>query len=462
MGSRQQRWPERLESTSNEMTEKEYLVVGSGISGLSAAILLARKGCAVRVWDESDEVGGLLAPVAFRGIPCDRGSHRVHPESHPLLQELTVSSDWTEQSRQGLLRIGGRNIPYPITARKFLRGLGVRTSMSMAWGFMTRPNRIIQFRQWEKERSEAMVEDIGFQEFVEQRVGLSAYEKFYKPYVQKVWGLDPSQISKTVAKQRVSTSNPLSTLKKSLTGTNKVEKKFLYPKDGLGSMIQQMRNEALELGVQFDWSTKFEAQNDSSKYEAVLYSGHLEDIVPDFDLGHRGIYLLHIAYKKGIVPQNDTWYVPETKYWFGRVSQPSRFSKSLESQECEILCVEIPEGTWGQSKDFISVIDTITEQLLDVGILTEYSEPLEVKQTWIPKVYPMYTRGWVNLWKDALKKTAELGSIYPIGRQGLFLHCNMDHCVHIASEAIQHVLQNGTPKEWSEKCLEFVDVRVRD
>ena len=99
---------------------------------------------------------------------------------------------------------------------------------------------------------------------------------------------------------------------------------------------------------------------------------------------------------------------------------------------------------------------------MEIGILTEYSEPLEVKQTWIPKVYPMYTRGWVNLWKDALKKTAELGSIYPIGRQGLFLHCNMDHCVHISSEAVRHVLQNGTPKEWSEKCLEFVDVRVRD
>jgi UDP-galactopyranose mutase len=438
------------------------LVVGSGISGLSAAVLLSRAGHSVHLWEQGQQSGGMLAPVVFEGVACDRGSHRVHPESHPLLRELTGAEEWLRRPRCGKLVLGGKAIAYPPRPVPFLRGLGVRTSLSMAWGFARRPGALRSFREWEADRSSVPVTDEGFEAFVVQRVGMSAYTKFYRPYVEKVWGMNPSEISRTVAKQRVSTSAPLKTFRRALTRSAAVDRTFLYPRHGMVALVERLRGMALELGVQFQSGRRFDAETDAGDYSSVLFSGHLDHLVPDAGLGHRGLYILHLAYPKGLVPDTDTWYTPELKFWFGRVSQPSKFSPSQQAGEQDILCVEIPEGRWGSKKDFLAELDTLTGQLWRAGILSEPVAPLASQQTWVPRVYPLYRRGWYNRWRVALERVAARGRVFPIGRQGLFLHCNMDHCVHISSEAVEHVLSGGSAAGWGRRCEQFLDLRVRD
>ena len=437
-------------------------MIGSGISGLSAAVLLARDGHSVHLWEQGAQDGGLLAPISFQGLGCDRGSHRVHPESHPLLRELTQAEGWLRQPRLGQLVLGGRSISYPPSPVAFLRSLGPKTSVSMALGFATRPRSLRSFRTWERDRSSVPVADEGFEEFVIQRVGRSAYQKFYKPYVEKVWGLDPSEISRTVAKQRVSTSAPLQTFRRALTSSAETDRSFLYPTNGMASLILHLRRQAEELGVEIYGGRRFDADTDRSPFGSIFFSGHLDHLVPDSGLEHRGLYILHLAYPSGLVPGHDTWYTPELKYWFGRVSQPQRFSPALKSEGRDVLCVEIPEGRWGKGRDFISELDTITKQLCDAGILQREVRPIASQQTWIDRVYPIYRRGWYERWRVALDQVAEQGPVFPIGRQGLFLHCNMDHCVHISSEAVQHVSSGGDAKGWVERCVDFLDLRVRD
>ena len=74
----------------------------------------------------------------------------------------------------------------------------------------------------------------------------------------------------------------------------------------------------------------------------------------------------------------------------------------------------------------------------------------------------MYRRGWLSRWRAALESVVAMGNLFPIGRQGLFLHCNMDHCVHISDEAVRHVTAGGDARGWAEKCQNFLDLRVRD
>ena len=441
---------------------RPHLVVGSGISGLSAAVFLARSNRKVHLWEKDQNFGGMLSPISFQGILCDRGSHRVHPESHPLLRELTKEESWISQPRNGILILGGKHISYPPKPRDFLRGLGMKTSLSMAWGFLTRPNRFRSFQSWENDRSRIPHHDAGFESFVVNRVGWSAYNEFYRPYVEKVWGLDPTEISQTVAKQRVSTSNPLSTLRKSLRKSDSNVRTFLYPKKGLGSLIENLRQLAISSGVEIHSDQQFDALTNVDSYESVLYSGHLDNIAPGFALEHRGLYILHLAFPKGTVGSHDTWYTPERAYWFGRVSQPSRFSDELASHSHDILCVEIPEGQWGTNQDFTHSLPMIAQQLFDAGILNSHVLPDEATQTWIPKVYPMYRRGWYQRWKQALEKVASMKSVFPIGRQGLFLHCNMDHCVHISWEAVQNAITEEDSSSWITRCSDFLDLRVRD
>ena len=87
---------------------------------------------------------------------------------------------------------------------------------------------------------------------------------------------------------------------------------------------------------------------------------------------------------------------------------------------------------------------------------------VDAKQTFVPHVYPMYVRGWLGRWRSALEAVVARGPILPIGRQGLFLHCNMDHCVYIADEAVRHLTAGGTAAAWVDRCTDFLDLRVRD
>ena len=440
---------------------EKYLVVGAGISGLSAAVFLAQAGKSVELWEQKTESGGLLAPIRFQGVPCDRGSHRVHPESHPLLRELTDAENWLRQPRNGMLLLGGRQVPYPPSPISFLRGIGIYAAAHMGVGFLTRPARRRSFRNWEEQRGQVSSLDIGFEEFVIARVGRPAYERFYRPYVEKVWGIDPRNISQSVAKQRVSTANPLQTFRRALRGSKNQDQSFLYPKNGLAAMLAALREKACSLGVTIKEGAAFNRTEDHSQYNRIFYSGHLGDLVPDSQLSHRGLYIIHLAFPKGYVADNDTWYAPEKRFWFGRVSQPEKFSPVLKFANHDILCVEIPEGRWGAEHNFLEAVTELTEQLHQAGIIQAPVSASFKEQTWLPRVYPMYQKGWFKEWQKTMDQLCKK-QLIPVGRQGLFLHCNMDHCVHISWEAVQHHLNGKSPAEWGQRCSEFLDLRVRD
>jgi hypothetical protein len=87
---------------------------------------------------------------------------------------------------------------------------------------------------------------------------------------------------------------------------------------------------------------------------------------------------------------------------------------------------------------------------------------LESRQTFLPRVYPRYFRNWYDEWEETLETVREMGQIVPVGRQGLFLHCNMDHCVSIAADAVDHLAAGRSAETWIDRCPDYLDLRVRD
>lgn len=425
-------------------------VVGAGVAGLSAALLLARAGRAVTVREASHEPGGLLAGVEFEGLRYDRGSHRVHVDAHPLLRALTARARWVERPRRGLLVLRGRHLEYPPHPLRFLRALGAQGTAEMALGLARRPQRIGRLLRWERDRRAELDDDEGFEAFVRARVGDAAYEAFYRPYVEKVWGLDAADVSRTVAKQRLSTQAPWRLLVPR-------GRSFVYPTGAMASLVDLLRDDVLRAGAEITYGER------APPGEGItLYSGDLAALAPSAGLSHRGLYLLHLRVPSDAVEAVDTWYTPEARYWFGRVSQPALFSTEMARRDGVVLAVEVPEGRWGPGQDFSCRASELVAQLVDAGILGRRVDPLALKQTFVPGVYPLYRRGWVRSWREAMEAVRRRGDVLPIGRQGLFLHCNMDHAVAIAADAVEHLLRGGDASRWVTDCRRYLDLRVRD
>lgn len=448
----------------------DVLVVGAGISGLYAALLLARRGQRVRVIERAARAGGLAGFEPFRGVPCDLGSHRLHPTAlgDPLFREIDAHEPFLRRPRRGVLLFGDRRIPYPPTAIDMLRALGLRASAALAVGLVTSPGQRRAFAGWDRDRARDE-EDVGFDRFVKERVGEPAYEAFYRPYAEKVWGLPAGELSQSVAKKRVSTTEPWR-LVESLAGRalravlrdrDDALGFFVYPPRGASAIIDYLERELAERGVKVERGVGWDVS--APRAGTTLFAGDLRDLVTT-TLEHRGLYLVYLALPIDRVGEAETYYSPDRRFWFGRVSEPQNYAPSLRRAGETILTVEIPEGRWGREEDFASGarLDALIDQLARAGITPRGLRPIEARQRFVPGVYPLYRRGWRAEWRAAMDRVAGLGGVFPFGRQALFLHVNLDHCARIAEEVVEHVVGGRGASEWLAHAEGYLELRVRD
>lgn len=445
------------------LARRRAVVGGAGVAGLSAAVLLARRGWEVEVWEVAGAPGGLLRPRTFRGVPCDLGSHRLHPDAlgDPLLRELCARVGLLRRPRRGRIVLGDQRIPYPLTPLGLARGLGLRRAASLAGGWLARPGAL---SAWERDRADLSgLGDVGFESFVTSRVGHAAYDGFYRPYAEKVWGLAPDRLSQTVAKARLSSSRPLGQLGRALLAPMRAAETYLYPAGGMGALIQGLLDMAQEAGVAVRLNRSLEPSVVDA--DAVLPTGPLRDLAPGVELPHRGLYLLYLALPVARVSDVETYYAPERRFLFGRVSEVRNYSAALGRAGEAVMCIEVPEGAHGPGLDLEGRADAVCEQLREAGVLrgaAAVARPLEARQHWLPDVYPLYERGWQPRWRAALEAATADPRVTPLGRQGLFLHTNVDHSVRMARMAVEHVVSGGVPSAWVARAGELAALRVRD
>ena len=450
------------------LDRSKVLVVGAGVSGLSAAVLAAERGASVELVEGEQAIGGLLQGHRFRDVDCDLGSHRLHRAAleHPVVARLVGRIDLRRRPRRGVLLLGGLRIPYPPSWLDLARGLSA-SGPRFAASFVLRRERLIG---WERARLDDLDEDLGFSRFVRARVGDAAFEAFYRPYVEKVWGLDADQVSQTVAKARVSTTAPLSLIASGLGrrlarafGREHRPGEFLYPRLGMSTLVEDLRARAEALGVVIRRGVRFDPRA-PRQADVVLHSGKLADLTPRA-LGHRGVYLVYLALPLARVDRFETYYTPEARFWFGRVSELANYAPALSRPGETILCVEIPEGRWGEGRRFDRApeLRELLGQLRRAEILPPNVEPLEVSQRFVRDVYPLYVRGWAREWGAALDDVARLGGVLPFGRQGLYLHCNIDQCMAMALDVVDHVDAARSFEAWRAHARGvLLGVRVRD
>lgn len=472
--------------------DAEVVVLGGGITGLTAALELSKlyQG-SVLLLEKAAAVGGLASTVSRDGFSFDTGSHRLHDGYDPgvgaLIRDL-CGADLLKRQRRGRLYVQNRALVYPPSAFDILTAFGGRECVRFAIDLLKA--RLIQ------RHSGGACEN--FETFTISRVGKSLYERFYKPYAIKLYGLPPSQISKDPAVHRVRKFSLQQLFRDIKNRTLRRRAFYYYPAQGIGQLSRTLEGRILERGGKIFQASAIDplVVGENHRIQCVSFAdkdgisrtwriNHVVSTIPldalhnsvilpgdasrrpPFQLRWRGLRLLHILTTDTVVGESETYYFPDSTVPFGRVSELNKYSPMLNrSVGRTALTIEIPcsygDEIWSAPDHELA--EKCIGELRRLRVLRQQAcTDLQVYSQCLKTVYPVYELGWKDRFDAVFDRLDAIENLYMIGRTALFLHCNIDQCMLMAIRLAEHLASKPQEKSaWRQIQTEFFQYRVRE
>ena len=166
----------------------DWLIVGAGCAGSVLAERLATQHDArVLVVDRRSHVGGNAYDRANdAGILIhEYGPHIFHTNSRAIFDYLSRFTDWRPYEHRVLAHVDGMLVPIPINLDTINRLYKLNLTSA-------------ELEAWFKRRAEPVEAIRTAEDVVVSTVGRELYEKFFRGYTRKQWGLDPSKLDRQV------------------------------------------------------------------------------------------------------------------------------------------------------------------------------------------------------------------------------------------------------------------------
>jgi UDP-galactopyranose mutase len=165
-----------------------YLIVGAGFAGsVMAERLAADAGKKVLIIDKRPHIGGnAYDHYDDAGILIHKyGPHIFHTNSKDVFDYLSRFTEWRPYQHRVQAWVDGQLLPIPINLCTVNRMYGLTlTSFELDTFFRSVAESCPNVRTSE--------------DVIVSKVGRELYEKFFRNYTRKQWGLDPSELDATV------------------------------------------------------------------------------------------------------------------------------------------------------------------------------------------------------------------------------------------------------------------------
>lgn len=166
----------------------DWMIVGAGFAGsVLAERIASQRNETVLLVDKRAHVGGNAYDCYDEaGILVHQyGPHIFHTNAQPIVDYLSQFTAWRPYEHRVLSHVDGQLLPIPINLDTINRLYDLQlTSEGLQDFFASRRESVDEVRT---------AEDV-----VVSTIGRELYEKFFRGYTTKQWGVDPSQLSKSV------------------------------------------------------------------------------------------------------------------------------------------------------------------------------------------------------------------------------------------------------------------------
>ena len=233
----------------------DYLIVGAGLAGGVLAERLASKANKkVLLIDKRNHIAGNTYDYYNNeGILVHKyGPHIFHTNSKEVFDYLTQFTAWRWYEHKVLASVDGQFVPIPINLNTINSLYGLSLSSDQVESFLA--------SKAEKLNRIKTSEDV-----VVSKVGRELYEKFFRGYTRKQWGLDPSELDASVT-ARIPTR------------TNKDNRYFTdtfqaMPLHGYTRMFEELLSHP---NIKVMLNTDYKEVQESIQYKNLIYTGPID------------------------------------------------------------------------------------------------------------------------------------------------------------------------------------------
>lgn len=348
----------------------DYLIVGAGFAGSVLAERLASQlGKKILIVDKRNHIGGnAYDHYDDAGVLVHKyGPHIFHTNSRDVFEYLSNFTEWRPYEHRVRASVDGQLVPIPINLDTINKLYGLElTSFQLEEFFASVA---------EKKESIRTSEDV-----VVSKVGRELYEKFFRNYTRKQWGIDPAELDKSVT-ARVPTR------------TNRDDRYFTdtyqaMPLHGFTRMFEKMLSHP---NIKIMLNTDYREIQKVIPYREMIYTGPVDAF---FD------------YRYGKLPYRSLNFKHETIN--KTVHQPAPVV-NYPNEHLYTRCTEFKYLT-GQEHPKTSIV---------------YEFPRAEGDPY----YPVPRQENAELYKKYKELADAISGVYFVGRLATYKYYNMDQCV---------------------------------
>lgn len=233
----------------------DYLIVGAGLAGGVLAERLASKANKkVLLIDKRNHIAGNTYDYYNNeGILVHKyGPHIFHTNSKEVFDYLTQFTAWRWYEHKVLASVDGQFVPIPINLNTINSLYGLNLSSDQVESFLA-------------SKAEKLSRIKTSEDVVVSKVGRELYEKFFRGYTRKQWGLDPSELDASVT-ARIPTR------------TNKDNRYFTdtfqaMPLHGYTRMFEELLSHP---NIKVMLNTDYKEVQESIQYKNLIYTGPID------------------------------------------------------------------------------------------------------------------------------------------------------------------------------------------
>jgi len=442
----------------------KVIILGAGVSGLSAGFKLANNNKNVLIIEKDNQVGGLSKTIKFNSCLFDLGGHRFLTEKENIenfVKDL-IGDDLLTIERKSKIYFRGNLIDYPIKP----------ISAAFALGFLESLKSLIDYFISRK----SIRKVINLEDWLIKSYGGVLFKNYFQEYTEKVWGISAREMSTDWSEARIGDSSLWKTIRDSFKKDNKLKtlsSNFYYPKKGIGMITDQLKK-CIDKKGQVLMSTEIiSIQTEKDKIKSVtvkLSNNKIEVLSGDYfvstvplstlinkidnvpgvlkneasKLSHRSLIILFLEINK-LTITSDSWiYFHSKKIPFARIHEPKNWSTEMVNSSnktslvLEIFC-SFNDYTWQESESVL--FDKCIESLENLGFLKK-QEIINHKFIKISYAYPVYFLGYKEILQNINQYLSRYNNFQAIGRMGSFNYNFIDSALEQGFKAADKILKS--------------------